>query len=111
MGSFKAFGRNQRLEGARAKRIQSGRASLGSSFSRSRRLLSVQAAPTHWTATDSNLFDAQNGPMANLGTGLVGRLPDFCQQWRQYFPARIRVSGIRIPQRHGGHVQVKSLAG
>jgi hypothetical protein len=32
-----------------------------------------------WTPTDTNLFDAQNGPMANLGTALVSIYQSFVQ--------------------------------
>ena len=72
MGSFKAFDRNQRLEGRKGQKSPKRRGLPRIEFLESRRLLSVQPAPTHWAPTDTNLFDAQHGPMANLGTSLVG---------------------------------------
>ncbi len=77
MASFKAFGRKngpKRGQGQRNQR-RFGRPNLEAL--EPRRLLTqmgptVQSSPVPvWTPTDTNLFDAQNGPMANLGVGLV----------------------------------------
>ena len=73
MGSFKAFGRNQGPEGRKGQKNPKRQGLPRIEFLESRRLLSTVANPPgHWTATSTNLLDAQNGPMANLGTGLVG---------------------------------------
>ncbi len=76
MGSFKSKGWNQGLNRRRGKATP-GRQSFPRIESlEERRLLtggggsSGVPAPL-WTPTSTNLFDAQNGPMANLGVGLV----------------------------------------
>ncbi len=74
MGSFRSKGRNQGQSRRRGKATP-GRQSFPRIESlEERRMLTGGGggipAPL-WTPTSSNLLDAQNGPMANLGVGLV----------------------------------------
>ena len=79
MGSFKAFGRNRGPEGRKGHKNPRREGLPRIEFLESRRLLSSGTNPAgHWVATDTNLFDAQNGPMANLGTGLAA---DWARWW------------------------------
>ncbi len=63
-----------------------------------------------WHPTDTNLFDAQNGPMANLGTGLVGIYQAYVQSAGQTSQLAAEFPNIEFS---GGMVgiQVKSLGG
>src|SRR5262245_42170403 len=72
MGSFNSKGRNHGLNRRRGK-ASSGRHNLPRIESlEDRRLLSGGDTLTPiWHPTSTNLLDAQNGPMANLGVGLV----------------------------------------
>ena len=81
--------------GARAKGNHGGTESPGSSFSRIRQLLSgsndADPAPL-WTPTDTNLLDAQNGPMANLGVSTVDVYTGVRRERRQHVGARRPIS-------------------
>ncbi len=75
MGSFK---RNGQSQGPNRRRDKSNAKRHGFLVSleplEARRLLSGNVGDSStplWVPTDTNLFDAQNGPMANLGVGLV----------------------------------------
>jgi hypothetical protein len=73
MESFKAFGRNWGAQGRKGRKNAKRNEAPRIEFLEERRLLTSSSpypSPV-WTPTDTNLFDAQNGPMANLGTGLV----------------------------------------
>ncbi|MGP0069534.1 MAG: S8 family serine peptidase, partial [Isosphaeraceae bacterium] len=75
MGSFKRNGQSQGPNRRRNKSNAKRHAFLvGLEPLEERRLLSggvSESSAPLWTPTDTNLFDAQNGPMANLGVGLV----------------------------------------
>ena len=70
MESFKAFGRNLGPDGRKGRKNPKRNGLPRVEFLEERRLLTSAPAPL-WTPTDTNLFDAQHGPMANLGTSLV----------------------------------------
>ena len=74
MGSFKRNGQSQGPNRRRNKSAAKRQGFLGIEALESRRLLSGPGeTPLQplWTPTSTNLFDAQNGPMANLGVQLV----------------------------------------
>jgi large repetitive protein len=80
MGSFKAFGRNRGPKGRKGHQYPRRQGLPRIESLESRRLLSGSTTPAgHWTPTDTNLFDVQNGPMANLGAGLVGVYQTFVE--------------------------------
>ena len=102
MGSFKGYGRP--TEHSRRRRQQDKRKrgeSLRIEFLEERRMLSGNGSTSStipaplWTPTDTNLFDAQNGPMANLGQQLVDIYQSYVEtggNTAQAFPGRIRRS-------------------
>jgi hypothetical protein len=74
MGSFKSKGRNHGLNRRRGKSSPGRQGFPRIESLEDRRLLSGSGGGTLtplWQPTSTNLFDAQNGPMANLGAGLV----------------------------------------
>jgi hypothetical protein len=85
MASFKAFGRKKGPKGGQGQRNQRrfGRPNL--ELLESRRMLSQMGPPVQpspvpvYTPTDTNLFDAQHGPMATLGVSLVNIYQAFIQ--------------------------------
>jgi len=78
MASFKGYGRHEGPARRRSKTSPRRQGLPKIEFLEERRLLASSSGtspaipPPIWTPTDSNLFDAQNGPMANLGTAVVG---------------------------------------
>ncbi len=96
MASFKGYDREdgqKRRQGQRKPR-RNGIPRI--EFLEKRQLLSASndTLPTPlWTPTDpTNLLDAQNGPMANLGVGTVDVYKAYVEQRRQHVAARRRVS-------------------
>ena len=82
MGSFMAKGRDQGPKRRRGNRHTMKRSGFPKvEFLEERQLLSGpdQTPPPLWTPTSTNLFDAQNGPMANLGVGSVAVYQAFVQ--------------------------------
>jgi hypothetical protein len=85
MASFKGFGRNKGPKSGQGQRSQrrNGRPSLETLEPRRLLTMGPTVQPLSpvpvWTPTDTNLFDAQNGPMANLGVGLVNIYKAFVQ--------------------------------
>ena len=76
MGSFRSKGRNQGHSRRRGKANPERQSFPRIEALEERRLLTGGSNPSDlpaplWTPTSSNLLDAQNGPMANLGVGLV----------------------------------------
>ena len=76
MGSFKGYGRPEQPSRRRNQKNPKRNDLPRIEFLEERRLLSTTPesgipAPL-WTPTSTNLFDVQNGPMANLGQQLIG---------------------------------------
>ena len=72
MGSFKRDGQGQGPNRRRSKSSPKRQGFLGIESLEARRLLTGNGGEGGslqplWTATSTDLFDAQNGPMANLG--------------------------------------------
>jgi large repetitive protein len=117
MASFKGYGRP---EGPMRRRGQKNPKRQGQptiEFLESRTLLAgdgggaTQAIPAPlWRPSNTNLFDAQNGPMANLGTGLVGIYKTYVQSGGN--TSQLAADFPTIEFNHGMvGVQVKSLGG
>ncbi|MFI5457180.1 MAG: Ig-like domain-containing protein [Isosphaerales bacterium] len=116
MGSFKGYGRQ---EGPARRRNQKnpqrqGRPSI--EFLEARQLLSGTTSTSTtipaplWTPTDTNLFDAQNGPMANLGVGVVGVYQAYVQSGGNTSQLAAEFPTIEFQNGLVG-VSVKSLGG
>jgi hypothetical protein len=74
MGSFKGYGRPEEPSRRRSQKTPKRKGHPRIEFLEDRRLLSgtETAIPAPlWTPTSTNLLDAQNGPMANLGVAVV----------------------------------------
>ncbi len=114
MGSFKGYGRPEQPARGRSRRAPKRNGLPRIEFLEDRRLLSGGSntgipAPL-WTPTDTNLFDAQNGPMANLGVGLVNIYQAFVQSGGQTSQLAAKFPQIEFQNGMVG-LQVKSLGG
>ena len=116
MGSLKGYGRPEERSRRRSRKSPKRSGLPRIEFLEDRRLLSGGnntsnpiPAPV-WHPTDTNLFDAQNGPMANLGVGLVNIYQAFVQSGGQTSQLATQFPNIQFS---GGMVglQVKSLGG
>ena len=100
MGSFKGYGRPEQPSRRRSRKTPKRNGVSRIEFLEDRRLLSgggtAIPAPL-WTPTSTNLFDAQNGPMANLGVGLVDIYKAYVQSGGQTSQLASRVPHDRIP--------------
>ena len=115
MGSFKRNGRNQGPNRRRGKSSPGRQGFPRIESLEERRLLSGggdgPSARRIWTPTSTNLFDAQNGPMANLGVGIVNVYEAYCPR-PATDAASSRPSSRRLSSRTGWSVvQLKSLGG
>ena len=94
MGSFKGYGRPEERPRRRSHKATKRNGLPRIEILEDRRLLtgggnasSTIPAP-FWTPTSTNVFDAQNGPMANLGVGVVDIYKAYVQSGGQTSPAR-----------------------
>jgi large repetitive protein len=77
MGSFKGYGRPEEPSRRRSQKTPKRQGLPRIEFLEDRRLLSGSTGPNPtipaplWTPTSTDLFDGQNGPMANLGVAVV----------------------------------------
>ena len=63
-----------------------------------------------WTPTSTNLFDAQNGPMANLGVSMVQRLQAYVQSGGKTSQLAAKFPLVEFQNGMVG-LQLKSLGG
>src|SRR5271165_2582694 len=116
MGSFKGYGRQERPVRRRSQKNPKRQGLPAIEFLETRTLLSggTNSSPAIpaplWKPTDTNLFDAQNGPMANLGTGLVGVYQAYVQSGGQTSQLAKEFPLIEFQSSLVG-MQVKSLGG
>ncbi len=116
MASFKGYGRQEGPGRRKGKKNPRRQGLPKIEFLEARRLLASSAGgtgtlpPPLWTPTDSNLFDAQHGPMANLGTAVVGIYQEYMQSGGG--PAQVAAANPLIEFQNGMiGMQVKSLGG
>src|ERR1039458_9719077 len=115
MGSFKGYGRPEETSRRRSQKTPKRQGLPRIEFLEERRLLSggnggsTIPAPL-WSPTSTNLFDAENGPMANLGTGLVSVYQAYVESGGQTSQLQAEFPTIEFS---GGLVglQLKSLGG
>src|SRR5262249_24861706 len=114
MGSFMAKGRNQvpnRRRGNRHTMKRSGFPKV--EVLEERHLLSgadPSLPPPLWQPTSTNLFDAQNGPMANLGVGSVAVYQAYVQGQGDASGLAAEFPAVEFDNGLVG-LQVKSLGG
>ena len=117
MGSFKGYGRPEEPSRRRSQKTPKRKGLPRIEFLEDRRLLSggggtdTTIPAPFWTPTSTNLFDAQNGPMANLGVGSSSTIYQaYVQSGGNTSQLASRIPADRVQQR-AGRVQVKSLGG
>ncbi len=116
MGSFKTSGRNDGQKRRRDSKRNQHRFEMPMiEFLENRRLL-TGGGPTsipapYWTPTDTNLFDAQNGPMANLGTALVTIYKAYVTSGGDTSGLAAQFPNVYFNQSGMVGVQLKSLGG
>ncbi len=114
MGSFKGYGRPQQPSRRRGHKTPKRNGEFRIESLEDRRLLSgpgdaVISAPL-WTPTSTNLFDAQNGPMANLGVSLVNVYEAYVQSGGKTSQLAAEFPSIQFNNGLVG-IQLKSLGG
>ncbi len=116
MGSFKGYGRPEQPSRRRSQKNPKRNGLPLVEFLEERRMLSGSTTPSStipaplWTPTDTNLADAQNGPMANLGVALVDIYQSYVQSGGQTSQLPAAYSEIQFNNGMVG-MEVKSLGG
>ncbi len=117
MGSFKGYGRPEQSSRQRNRKTPKRSGLPLIEFLEDRRLLSGGGTTTTtpipaplWTPTSTNLFDAQNGPMANMGVSLVEIYQAFAQSGGQTSQLASEFSNIQFLNGMVG-IEVRSLGG
>ena len=105
MGSFKGYGRPEQPSRRRSQKTPKRNGLPRIEFLEDRRLLSGGRTPTIpaplWTPTSTNLFDAQNGPMANLGVGSVNVYKAYVQSGGNTSQLAAEFPHDRVQERDG----------
>ena len=116
MASFSGNGRHEGPARRRGKKNPRRQGLPRIEFLENRQLLATSTGgggtlpPPIWTPTNSNLFDAQNGPMANLGTAAVGIYQAYIQNGSGASQLAAMNPAIEFQNGMIG-MQVKSLGG
>ena len=103
MASFKGYDREDGQKQRQGQRKPRRNGIPRIEFLENRQLLSGGTGttpPPFWTPTNTNLLDAQNGPMANLGVNAVGVYKAFLNSGGNTSAAAGRVPLDRVPERH-----------
>jgi large repetitive protein len=114
MGSFKGYGRPEVHSRRRSQKTPKRNGLPRIEFLEDRRLLTGGGNTTIpaplWTPTSTNIFDAQHGPMANMGVSLVQVYQAYVQSGGNTSQLAAKFPAIQFLNGMVG-VQVKSLGG
>ncbi len=114
MGSFKGYGRPRQPSRRRGQTTPKRNGDFRIEFLEDRRLLtgggSTAIPAPLWTATSTNLLDAQHGPMANLGAQAVDVYASYVESGGKISQLAAEFPGIEFQNGMVG-LQLKSLGG
>ena len=115
MGSFKGYGRPEQPSRRRVQKSPNRYGDFRIEYLEDRRLLTGNGSTTGlpaplWTPTSTNLFDAQHGPLANLGAGAVEVYTAYVESGGQTSQLQKEFPAIEFQNGMVG-LQLKSLGG